>query len=469
MMAFFFVLTTVSACRNVSVDKEAAIVKTDTLTDFGRLKERGALVAVTNCAAINYNMNGAFPSGFEYELLNGFCIANDLKLELMLNDNLDSCLMLLDSCKVDVVAIGIGSSKELKKRYLFTDPIMLQRSVLVQRLPKNWSNMSTANEVENQLLRSPIDLAQKTIHLPKGSHEVMLLKHLSEEIGDTIYTIECDTLNSVDMVKAVAEGRIDYTAVQEHVAKMASNGLGGLDTKLVISVDLPLGWVLRKQNADSSLLLAFNSWIAGMEQKDINRVLAKYVNKGNVFSSDQNNRKAGQISAYDDIIKNTAKTIGWDWRLLASLICQESHFVADQESEKGAYGLMQLMPVVMERYGIDYDSSPEEQLIAAGKLICHLDDCLENCVTDSVERIKFVLAAYNAGLGHVYDAQRLAEKYGSRSDVWDNNVDYFILNKSKEKYYNDTCCHNGYLRGSETYRFVEEVLDRYNHYKALIN
>ena len=127
---------------------------------------------------------------------------------------------------------------------------------------------------------------------------------------------------------------------------------------------------------------------------------------------------------------------------------------------------MQLMPVVMEEYGIDYEATAEEQLHAGGLLIKRLNSCLEDKVTDSVERVKFILAAYNAGLGHVYDAQRLARKYGKYPDVWDDNVDYFILNKSKKQYYNDTCCKAGKLRGTETYRFVEEVLDRYYLYQA---
>ena len=440
----------------------------DTLSHFERLKEKGTLVAATNCAVLNYNISNAHPSGFEFELLSDFCSANDLNLEMVINENLDSCFLLLDSCKVDVVAVGIGSSKSMKKRYLVTDPIMMQKSVLVQRMPKGWNKMSTANEVENQLLRSPLDLAGKTIHLPKGSHEVKLLEHLSDEIGDTIYIVECDTLNSVDLIHAVSQGLIDYTVVQEHVAKMAAVGLGGLDTKLDVSVEQPLGWVVRKEDADSSLLLAFNGWIAGIEQRHLNRIMAKYVNKDNVFKASKR-EKAGQLSEYDGIIKKTAKNIGWDWRLLASLIYQESKFMTDLESERGAYGLMQLMPVVMERYEIDYDSSPEEQVEAGGKLIKHLDNCLESKVTDSAERVKFVLAAYNAGLGHVYDAQRLAEKYGKSPNVWDDNVDYYILNKSKAVYYNDTCCRNGYLRGSETYRFVEEVLERYYHYAEIIN
>ena len=431
------------------------------------IQNNGVLKAVTNCEIINYNTEKPTPSGFEYELLSDFCKDNGLELEMIVNENLDSCFMLLDSCKVDVVAVGVGSNKDMKRRFLLTNPILMQRSVLVQRLPKGWNKMSTANEVENQLLRSSVDLAGKTIHLPQGSHEVKLLEHLSDQIGDTIYIVECDSLNSVDLVKAVSSGEIDYTVVEEYVARMASIGLKGLDTKLNVSVEQPLGWAIYNHDGDSSLLYALNNWIDNFEQRNLNRILAKYVNKGNVFAPER--RTNGHLSPFDDMIKVAAKKIGWDWRLLASLIYQESRFKLDLESEKGAFGLMQLMPVVMERYNIGYDATVEEQLDAGVQLLHYLEKCLDDKVADSVERVKFVLAAYNSGLGHVYDAQRLARKYGKYPDVWENNVDYFILNKSKKQYYNDTCCKAGYLRGTETYRFVEEVLDRYHQYQATYN
>ncbi len=458
--------------QNIGIEEDTLVMNElhqlkDTLTVFDHLKGKGTLVAVTNCEAINYNTQTGKPSGFEYELLSDFCNANGLKLEMLVNENMDSCFRLLDSCKVDMVAIGIGANKDMKRRYLLTNPILMQRSVLVQRLPKDWNKMSTENEVENQLLRSSVDLAGKTIHLPTGSHEVKLLEHLSDQIGDTIYIVENDSLNSVDLVQAVASGLIDYTVVEEYVARMASIGLHGLDTKLNVSVEQPLGWAVHNHDGDSSLLLALNSWIDNFEQRNLNRILAKYVNKGNVFG--MRKPAEGQLSQFDGIIKQAAKKIGWDWRLLASLIYQESHFKLDLESEKGAFGLMQLMPVVMERYDIGYDATPEEQLEAGGKLLTYLGECFENRVADSAERVKFVLASYNAGPGHVYDAQRLAVKYGKDPEVWDNNVDYFILNKSKKQYYSDTCCKAGYLRGTETYRFVEEVLDRYYQYQASYN
>ena len=466
-LSILFLFLGLTGCQNDVMVQEDEEMEIDTLSVMQHLQDKGKLIAVTNCEIINYNTSGKSPSGFEYELLSDFCKVNNLELEMRVNENLDSCYRLLDSCEVDIVAIGIGSNKEMKRRFLLTDPILMQRSVLVQRLPKGWNKMSTANEVENQLLRSSVDLAGKTIHLPKGSHEVKLLEHLSDQIGDTIYIVECDSLNSVDLVQAVASGQIDYTVVEEYVARMASIGLRGMDTKLNVSVEQPLCWAVRNHDNDSSLLLALNSWIDGFEQRNLSRILAKYVNKGNVFTTKK--PSGNQLSGFDDLIKKAAKKIGWDWRLLASLIYQESRFRMDLESEKGAFGLMQLMPVVMERYEIDYDATPEEQLEAGGKLLTFLDESLQNKVADSTERVKFVLAAYNSGLSHVYDAQRLAVKYGKYPDVWDNNVDYFILNKSKKQYYNDTCCKAGYLRGSETYRFVEEVLDRYNQYQSMYN
>ena len=462
-MGMCCLLWALASCHDLPTSISIDNVVDDILTVMQHLQERGRLVAVTNCEIINYNTSENKPSGFEYELLSDFCKANDLELEMRIVENLDSCYTLLDSCHVDIIAVGLGSNKEMKRRFLLTDPILMQRSVLVQRLPKDWKKMSTANEVENQLLRSSVDLAGKTIHLPKGSHEVKLLEHLSYQIGDTIYIVETDSLNSVDLVQAVASGQIDYTVVEEYVTRMASIGLRGLDTKLNVSVEQPLCWAVHNHEGDSSLLFALNDWIDGFEQRNLNRILAKYVNNGNVFSHPQ--PATGPLSGFDELIKKAAKRIGWDWRLLASLIYQESRFKLDLKSERGAFGLMQLMPVVMENYGIGYNATTEEQLNAGGQLIMHLDKCLQDKVTDSAQRVKFVLAAYNAGLGHVYDAQRLASKYGKYPDVWDNNVDYFILNKSKKQYYRDTCCRAGYLRGIETYNFVEEVLDRYYQYQ----
>jgi membrane-bound lytic murein transglycosylase F len=88
-------------------------------------------------------------------------------------------------------------------------------------------------------------------------------------------------------------------------------------------------------------------------------------------------------------------------------------------------------------------------------------------IPDSIQRIKFALASYNCGYGHVRDAQRLAQKYGKDSLNWDNGVDFFMKNLSKSEYYNDPVVHYGYARGSEPYYYVRDIFERYRNYKTI--
>ncbi len=90
-------------------------------------------------------------------------------------------------------------------------------------------------------------------------------------------------------------------------------------------------------------------------------------------------------------------------------------------------------------------------------------------INDSIEQIKFLFASYNCGLGHVLDARRLAQKYNKNPNIWSNNVDSCILNLSNKEYYRDSVVYNGYVRGAETYSFVEDIMSRYKIYKDLIN
>ena len=154
-----------------------------------------------------------------------------------------------------------------------------------------------------------------------------------------------------------------------------------------------------------------------------------------------------QICEFDHLIKAEAKKIGWDWRLLASIIHQESRFKPDLVNHKGAFGLMQLMPRIMNKYNITHESSVEEQLDAGGKLLVHLDSKLSGVVTDSLERINFVLASYNAGLSRVMNSREQAIQNGNDPNVWADNVELYSP--------------------KQTFIFVREINERYEHYKTI--
>ena len=109
----------------------------------------------------------------------------------------------------------------------------------------------------------------------------------------------------------------------------------------------------------------------------------------------------------------------------------------------------------------------KENIIAGVKYLKWLDKQFKDKIIDFDERQKFVLAAYNAGLGHVFDAIRLAKKYDKNPQLWTDNVAEMLLNKAKPRFYKDEVVYYGYCRGSEPFSYVKEILQRFEHYKNI--
>lgn len=180
------------------------------------------------------------------------------------------------------------------------------------------------------------------------------------------------------------------------------------------------------------------------------------------------NRAKGIISAYDSHFIRHSQAIGWDWRLMAAQCYQESGFDPQAVSWTGAKGLMQIMPETAAHLGLPMDRiyEPEQNISAAARYLLKLDRTFRD-VPGRMERISFVLAAYNGGTGHVRDAMALAQKYHKNPYKWDD-VSYFILQLSQPKFYNDPVVRFGYLRGGETAGYVKSIHERWQHYRGAI-
>lgn len=177
----------------------------------------------------------------------------------------------------------------------------------------------------------------------------------------------------------------------------------------------------------------------------------------------------GLISHHDGLFRRHALTCGWDWRLLAAQAYQESAFDPQAVSYMGALGLMQLMPATARSVGVDEGDlfTPSANVQGAAKYIARLNAHYA-AIADADQRINFVLAAYNAGPGHVDDARALARKYGRNPDVWLGNVDAIVLRMSHPDYYNQPEATHGYFRGSETYNYVNSIRTRWTEYRQKI-
>jgi len=433
------------------------------------IKKRGKLIVVTDFNSVDYFIYKGQPLGFNYELIKGFADHIGVSLEIRTNYNLKNTFRSLQENECDILAMGLTITKERTSYMQFTTPIMRTKQVLVQRKPAGWSKMSK-RKMDKELIRSTLDLADKHIVVEANSSYCNRLRSLSQEIGDTIRYVGTTEFLTEDLIQQVAEGRIDYTISDEHIAMVAQTYYPNIDIAMPISFEQNLAWAVNKDS--KQLLEVINKWLKTYKtSKQYVYLYAKYFKNSRarkVGSSKYNSLSGGHISVYDKFLKKESSVIGWDWRLIASLIYSESRFNPNAKSWAGAFGIMQLMPVTANKYGVGMDSSPQAQIVAGIKFLKWLDNYFKKEIPDSTERINFVLASYNVGPGHVEDARALAKKYGKDPNVWFGNVDYFILQKSKPEFYKDPVVKYGYCRGVEPYRYVTEIVDRYNNYKNLI-
>ncbi|MCX6333864.1 MAG: transporter substrate-binding domain-containing protein [Bacteroidia bacterium] len=437
--------------------------------DLDSIIKRGKLIAVTDFNSTNYFLYKGEPMGFHYELLRKFSEYIGVDLEIITENHLEHAFSFLKTGEADLLAIGLTVSASRKKEILFTEPIYETRQVLIQRKPRNWRAM-TEDAIDRHLIRNQLDLAGKNVYVQDNSIHLERLHTLADEIGDTINIIPVP-YETEDLIKNVANGEIEFTVCDENVAKVNATYYPGIDVNTAVSFPQYIAWGVRKYNSDK-LLGELNRWIASYTKTtDYALLYAKYFRNTRssiIVKSDYYSLSTGKISKWDDLIKKASQDINWDWRLLASLICQESRFDPNVESWAGAYGLMQIMPATGKNFGIDITSSPGNNIKAGTKYIDRLQSIFEPLIPDENERMKFILASYNAGPGHVLDAMRLAKKNGMDPKKWDGNVALWLLKKSEPAYYNDIVVKNGYFRGTESVNFVSEVLTRYDQYKNII-
>ena len=438
--------------------------------DLDAILAEGKIRAVTNVNQTSYFIYKGEPMGFHFELLKKFADHQDLELEIITSNDIDEALEYLQTGAADLVAIGLSVSADRKEMMRFTDPLIQATQVLVQRRPAGWNRM-TEDEIAEKLVRNQLDLAEKTVYVQKGSSYAQRLYNLERESGMDIGVIEVP-YDAEELARQVARGEIEYTVCDDYMSNIICSLYPELDLSTPVSFPLNISWSVRKDGTDG-LVNELNRWIAGFKTtREYARLERKYFSGSRPASIAGSEYFAtnggGKVSPFDDIIKKCSESIGWDWRLVAALIYQESRFNPSVISPRGAYGLMQVMPATGEHFGLDVTHSVENNIRAGISYIRMLDDLFANWVSDPDERVKFILASYNAGHGHVIDAIKLAEKNGLDAGKWEDNVSLFLERKSDPVFYDDPVVRNGRLKqGVQVNAYVADILKRYEHYRNI--
>jgi membrane-bound lytic murein transglycosylase F len=445
------------ACQQTP--QQQAVVDIDHY-DLTHMKDSGVLVALTLNSSISYFDYRGEPMGFQYELAKHFAQSLGLKLQMKTARNMEDLVHMLLRGEGDLIAYPLPITKEFKDSVDFCGEDIITHQVLVQR-NGNKSQKALTNVTE---------LIGKDVYAKPGKHLDRLI-NLDKELGGgiRIHEVTNDSITNEDLMMQVANGTIDYTLSDNDLARLNKTYYPNLNTNLAVSFDQRASWAVRKTSP--LLSEAADRWHKENMTSPAYKAsakkyfeMSKRLPHGPILSI-----KDGKISHFDHLFKKYAPEVGWDWRVIASLAYNESNFDTTAVSWVGAKGLMQLMPRTARLMGIPEgkEQNPEESVKAATKYLAQIARSF-NKVTNPEEKMKFVLGAYNAGIGHVFDAMALAEKYGKNKYIWDENVASFILLKSNEEYFNDPVCKNGYFRGRETYNFVKDILERAEMYKQKI-
>ncbi len=439
--------------------------------DLPDIKERGSLIAITSYSPISYFIYHGEPMGYEYELLQMLGEYMDLQVEIKLAKDFDEMIGMLNRGEGDMIAYGLTVTAERRQRVAFTKPMNITRQVLVQRKPENWHQMKL-HQIESQLIRSPIELVGQTVHVRRGSAYVNRLKNLSQEIGETIDIVEMPPdVTTEKLINLVAEDSIDLTVSDENIARIHSAYFRDIDIEMPISLPQQTAWAVRQSSP--LLLEAVNEWLA-KAQRDVDYyvIYNKYYENRRAFrsryASDYFPITGDAISPYDDLLREGAEKLEWDWRMLAALTYRESQFKPFARSWAGASGLMQLMPATAREFGAKDPYDPEQNIKAGINFLLWLDNYWEQYIDDEKEHQKFVIASYNVGHGHVQDARRLAKAFDADPNVWEDNVERFMLKKSNPDYYNLEIVNFGYATGLEPVKYVKTIYDLYEHYKKFV-
>jgi len=426
---FWFSITIVFLSCNKQVQTEP---KKTVNRDLTEIKNSDTLKAMVTYSATSYFLYRGQPMGYEYELLKRLGKQLDVNIEIKVTQNLNNMLEALNNGEVDIVAHGLAVTSERKQKVSFTDYLYLTQQVLVQKKPDNWRQLSWA-ETQKSLIHDAIELIGDTVAVRANSSYLKRLQNLSKEIGGKIHI---DTLNgnlsTDEIIQMVVDGKIKYTIADKNLAQINASYYPVLNIDVPVSFSQRIAWAVRDNSPE--LLDSVNKWIK-QERKDAVYyvIYNKYFKNRRDFrrrvKSDFYSLNNDKISKYDDLIKKYSENVGWDWRLVASQIYQESRFDPHAKSWAGAQGIMQIMPGTARDLGVSNPYNPELSIKGGTKYLKEIYARF-NEIPDSIQRIKFTIASYNCGYGHVEDAIRLAGYKGYKDDIWDKNVEEIILKLS---------------------------------------
>jgi membrane-bound lytic murein transglycosylase F len=410
-----------------------------------RIMEQGEITVLTrNNGHCYYNYQDK-PMGFEHDLAKAFADHLGVELKVRTTDWQD-LFDELGSGKGDFVAASLTVTPARQKLADFSDGYLtVQQRVIVHQSNYNLDEME--------------DLNGKTVSVRRGTSYEERLRELKDRGMDIKVRLH-DEVPTEEFIRMVAEKEILVTVADSNIALLNRRYYPEVKVGFPLEEPQVLGWAVRKGNA--SLKEAINAFFEKIiDDGTYARIHDKYY--GNVEIYDYvdlrkyHQRIKTRLPKYRGPIQKESSKHGFDWRLIAAMVYQESHFDPHAISHTGVRGIMQLTEVTAKEMGVDDRREPIQAIRGGVRYLKKLHKRFEEA--QEPDRTLIALASYNVGYGHVRDAQKLAAEMGMNPGSWSALQQVLPLLRYP-KYYKRT--EHGYCRGTEPVRYVKRIRTYYD-------
>ncbi len=422
------------------------------------LQDKGELVVAMDIDLPGFFTLGDEHFGYQYELLKAYAEHRGLPLRIIEGSTEDAHQLMKEN-KADIVA-------ELVPQ-LDNDPnaLLLYNTSYVILTGKDAARKFGQTKPFSLIK----ELSSKRLAISSGFKTSKSYDLLMDSLRGDIFV---STDNPMERIESLSEGKYDFLICEKSEAQLGSTLMKNICEVYAFSEKIPVG-ITMSPNIQG-LREDFMGWLENYRNgEDYAMLGCLYFDKGTVgqLIARTTEDKKGGISIFDDIIREVSEREGHDWRLMSAIAYNESRFNPYIVSNRGAKGLMQIMPAVARQFQIGEQDlmNPEINVMLAAKVLSKIERSLHIAPgTPFVDRMSIILACYNGGIGHVLDARRLAAKYGGNPDSW-ADVSLFLQKKADPAYHQDDVVKCGSFTGSgQTLAFVSNVMSKYSVYCATI-
>ncbi|MFN3882580.1 MAG: membrane-bound lytic murein transglycosylase MltF [Nitrincola lacisaponensis] len=421
------------------------VISLNNATQLSLIKNQGKLRVATLNSPMTWYLQRGEPAGFEYELASAFADYLGVELELSVSRDYPDLFQTLNNRSAHLLAANLLATDQ-RRQLFFTGPIYREsNSAVIYRQRQG----RRAPQSMDDLKGSRIGV------LPGTSHESSLRALITAE--DNIDLVIDEERDSIDLLRAVHEGELDYTVVDTFFFGTQRSFFPGLQKAFSLGDPIPVSWLLSLQR-DTSLINALQDFFSEPEtQTLISELEARYFTQENPlnffdtlsFRSHLSERFLALAPYFLQAVENT----GFDLSLLAAVGYQESHWNPDAVSPTGVRGVMMLTNAAASEVGIEDRTDAEQSILGGAQYLLNVKQRIPERIPEP-DHTWFALAAYNIGYGHLEDARRLTQQLGGDPDRW-ADVRTHLPKLAQERYY--TQLRHGYARGHEPVRYVDNI------------